>query len=38
MIDTWGMEKEKVLKDVSGGVTVRLPGKNYVAVLAEKTD
>ena len=38
VIDTWEMEKEKVLKDVSGGVTVRLPGKNYVAVLAEKTD
>ncbi|MGI6106344.1 MAG: DUF5605 domain-containing protein [Lachnospiraceae bacterium] len=36
VIDTWEMIKQKMMRGVSGDVTVQLPGKNYMAVLAEK--
>lgn len=34
-IDVWAMQREEVLHDVSGAVTVSLPGKEGIAILAK---
>ena len=37
VIDTWEMTRETVQTGASGKVQVRLPGREYMAVLAVKT-
>ncbi|SDB69756.1 hypothetical protein SAMN02910263_04513 [Butyrivibrio sp. INlla16] len=36
VIDTWNMTREVVLENASGKVTVALPGKPYMAVIAHQ--
>ena len=38
VIDTWNMKRETVMEHASGVITVTLPGRPYMAVLAVKAE
>ncbi len=38
LIDTWCMTREIITEKASGKTTIQLPGKEYIAVLATRTD